>query len=76
MRYPESFEAVEFPENDSAILRDDLSKVDFDVIQTVKFTTASKMDLKSLEYFERSLTQELNSKISEIFVDFFVRVYG
>lgn len=72
----ESSELIQFPENDLAVLKEDLSAIDFDLVQARKFTTASKMDLKSTEYNEKRLIQELNSTISEAFIDFFVRIYG
>jgi hypothetical protein len=72
----ESSEPIQFPENDLAVLKEDLSTIDFDLVQAKKFTTVSKMDLKSSEYNEKRLIQELNSTISEAFIDFFVRIYG
>lgn len=69
-------ELIEFPENDLNILKEDISKIDFDIVQTKRFTTVSQTDFKSSEYFEKRLIQQLNSKICDAFIDFFVRIYG
>lgn len=76
VKFPQESQLADFPVNEVSVLRDDLGQIDFDIVQTHKFTSASKMDLKSTEYFERDLIQELNYKTSDVFVDFFVRIYG
>lgn len=73
---PTGVELIDFPEQELVLLRKDLENIDFDIVETNKIGTPAKMDLKSSEYFEQKLVQELNSSVSDAFIEFYVRIFG
>jgi hypothetical protein len=73
---PTGVELIDFPEQELVLLRKDLENIDFDIVETNKIGTPAKMNLKSSEYFEHKLVQELNSSVSDAFIEFYVRIFG
>lgn len=76
IHWPDDCDLQRFPENEVKFLNTSLAKLDFNLVQTRKLLLPSKKDLKTSEQLEREVNQELNSQICNIFLEFFVRLFG
>jgi hypothetical protein len=46
------------------------------LVNTKKLLSPSKMDLAASENYEKKLNQQLNSQITDVFLEFFVDLFG
>jgi hypothetical protein len=57
-------------------LKEKLSKVDFNLLQTKKILSPVLMNFESIEEFHRKITHDLNAEISNIFLEFYINLFG
>ena len=53
-----------------------LDEIDLNYVQTKKLTSPSRIDWKSAEIYEKSLNQQQNAKLLDVFLEFFVILFG
>ena len=73
---PSCLNLIDFPASSVHSLTNKLANIDLFMSHTKKLTSPLKMDWRSNEDFERELNQQLNSDISDVFLEFYVDLFG
>jgi hypothetical protein len=73
---PSCLNLIGFPASSVQSLMNKLAKIDLFMSHTKKITSPLKMDWQTNEDFERELNQQLNSDISDVFLEFYVDIFG
>ena len=76
IKIPDTIYLIDFPKSNIDLLKTKLNETDFNYVQTKKLTSPSRMDWKSAEIYEKSLNQQQNTKLLDIFLQFFVILFG
>jgi hypothetical protein len=73
---PEEIQLIDFPSTNLNSLKEKLSNVDFNSLQTKLILSPVIMNFESIEEFQRRIIYDLNSEISNIFIEFYVNLFG
>ena len=67
---------INFPESNIASIKRKLSEVSFNNVQNIILTSRTQVDWNRYKNYEKKLNQRQNNKLTNIFLEFYVTLFG
>lgn len=67
---------INFPETNITLIKRKLSEVSFNNVQNILLTSRTQIDWKRYKNYEKKLNQQQNNKLTNIFIEFYVTLFG